>query len=428
MAWTNCWRAGRSVVTALMVLAGAGCDLTEVSDPTAILDERLNDAQGAALLRGDALARFYGTFGFFAERTGEVSDEFRVFTVLFAQSSSSLDRRDAAPQQAEGWEAVRLAATVAFSKLDRFGPRAHAGEMLAVRGQATRQLAANFCPGFAITELDGFTVEAGSPVTTGQAYERALADFDSALTFSADSARVVNFARVGRAAALLGLGRFPEAASAAQEVPTSYTWTARFIAGGFDRNPLVNTASPSSSLVRTVADKEGGSGLDYISAGDPRVQVSQYAVADPPVGSGEPLYNPAKYANDGAPIVVASGIEARLIEAEAALAGGDGAWLTILNDLRATQVSPSLPPLADPGTPDARLDLLFRERAFWLFATGHRLADMLRLVRLYDRDPAAVFPSGAYHQHGLIYGNSTSLPFNPFAAGTPASVTGCTGT
>jgi hypothetical protein len=428
MVWTNCWGAGGSLVTALLVLAAGGCDLTEVTDPTAIQDEQLNNPAGAALLRGEALGRFYVVFGSLADRTAEASDEFTVFTSVFAQSFSSLDRRDVAPQQAELWEGVRRSATVAFSRLDRFGPRAHAGEMLALRGQATLLLAANFCPGFAITELDGFTPEVGPPVTTEQAYERALADFDMALPLAADSDRVLNFARVGRAATLLGLGRFSEAAAAAQGVPTSYTWSARYIAGNFgQRNPLVNVAFPWSQAVRSVADREGGSGLDFISAADPRVQVTQYAVAAPHV-SGEPLYNPAKYADDGEPIVVASGIQARLIEAEAALAGGEAGWLSILNDLRATQVSPALPPLDDPGTPEARLDLLFRERAFWLFATGHRLADLLRLVRLYDRDPASVFPSGEYHQHGLVYGNATSLPFNASALGTPAGVTGCTGT
>lgn len=427
MAWINCWRAGGSTVTALLVLAAAGCDLLEVSDPTAIGEERLNNATGAELLRGEALGRFYTMFGLLAQATGDVSDEFTVFTTATSQFSSDLDRRAAPLQEAGAWGTVRRSATVAFSKLERFGSRAHAGEMLALRGQASLLLAANYCPGFPITELDGFAAEVGSPVTTEQAYERALADFDAALTFAADSARVLNFARVGRAAALLGLGRFSEAASAAQDVPTSYTWSARYIGGDFvQRNRLVNT--PSGSLLRTVADREGGSGLNFISADDPRVQVNQYAAANPPIGSGEPVYNPAKYANDAAPIVVASGIQARLIEAEASLADGGPTWLAILNELRATQLSPALPPLADPGTPETRLDLLFRERAFWLFATGQRLADMLRLVRLYDRDPESVFPSGEYHQHGLLYGNSTSLPFDPAEAGNPASVTGCTGT
>src|SRR5581483_874628 len=105
---------------------------------------------------------------------------------------------------------------------------------------------------------------------------------------------------------------------------------------------------------------------------------------------------------------MASGVEARLIEAEAALAAGDASWLTILNRLRTdgtfttaphpgdptvTDTTwgpgvgavlfpnglPGLRPLTDPGTPAARVDLLFAERAAWLFLTGHRLGDMRRL-------------------------------------------------
>ena len=56
---------------------------------------------------------------------------------------------------------------------------------------------------------------------------------------------------------------------------------------------------------------------------------------------------------------------------------------TILNDLRDAQ---GLDPLPTPGNRDAAVDQLFSERAFWLFATGHRLGDMRRLIRQYGRE------------------------------------------
>ena len=81
-------------------------------------------------------------------------------------------------------------------------------------------------------------------------------------------------------------------------------------------------------------------------------------------------------------------MDARLIEAEAALAAGDVAgWLAKLNDLRADVddlmtarvddyastlgMNPEAPntvlnPLVDPGTAAARVDLMFQERGFWL--------------------------------------------------------------
>ena len=76
-------------------------------------------------------------------------------------------------------------------------------------------------------------------------------------------------------------------------------------------------------------------------------------------------------------------------------------------------VGGSLPPLADPGTQTAREDLLFRERAFWLWSTAHRLADMRRLVRPvteggFGRAENTVFPNGPYYKGG-VYGTDKFL-------------------
>jgi hypothetical protein len=55
------------------------------------------------------------------------------------------------------------------------------------------------------------------------------------------------------------------------------------------------------------------------------------------------------------------------------------------------------------------VDLVFRERAFWLFSTGHRTGDLRRLVRHYGRTPATVFPTGAWHKGGN-YGADVTMP------------------
>ena len=113
------------------------------------------------------------------------------------------------------------------------------------------------------------------------------------------------------------------------------------------------------------------------------------------------------YDSFGSPIVNASGREARLIEAEAALqASNIGTWLSKMNEVRATY---QMAPLADPVTPAARVDLMFRERAFTLFATAHRVGDLRRLVRQYGRTVTATFPTGAYHKDNLTRGNQGSL-------------------
>ena len=133
-----------------------------------------------------------------------------------------------------------------------------------------------------------------------------------------------------------------------------------------------------------------------------------------------------KYPFRDSDVILTSGIEARLIEAEAALAIGGG-WLAILNTLRADVANlmapqiddyadavsvltvATLADLVDPITPAARVDMLFQERAFWLFGTGHRLGDLRRLINQYSRTEASVYPSGDYHKGGL-HGSDVAFP------------------
>mgnify|MGYP003290203201 CR=1 FL=1 len=106
---------------------------------------------------------------------------------------------------------------------------------------------------------------------------------------------------------------------------------------------------------------------------------------------------------------MADGIEARLIEAEAQLRSNDfGGMRTTLNDLRAG-ADLGLDPLPTPGSATEAEDQLFSERAFWLFATGHRLGDMRRLIRQYNRPVNTVFPNGPYFKGGL-YGTDVNVP------------------
>jgi hypothetical protein len=119
--------------------------------------------------------------------------------------------------------------------------------------------------------------------------------------------------------------------------------------------------------------------------------------------------------------VLADGREARLIEAEALLQTGDASGaLAKLNALRAAI---GLPDLSDAGTPEARLDQLFEERARWLFATAHRLGDLRRLIRQHGRSEDDVFPTGSFFKGGQ-YGNDVNFPV-PFVERENSNFTGC---
>ncbi len=161
-----------------------------------------------------------------------------------------------------------------------------------------------------------------------------------------------------------------------------------------------------------MGDREGGVGLPYVTDSDPRIPKKFMKMRESPTGSPrrDSLYDQQKYIEPAGHVVLASGVEARLIEAEAALNANDSVtWLNTLNNLRTNAITPALPLLNDPGAA-TRLDTLFKERAYWMYLTGHRLGDMRRLVRQYHRPVQSVFPQGG-HLTGGVYHENTSFPF-----------------
>lgn len=152
---------------------------------------------------------------------------------------------------------------------------------------------------------------------------------------------------------------------------------------------------------------EGINGLDY--ANDPRVGSVFVRLGQ---DGTTPIYAPQVTwtTSINAPYPLATGREARLIEAEADLAAGGTTWLATLNTLRSgSTFAASLPALTDPGTANARVDLIMKERAMWMYLTVHRLGDMRRLVRQYGRPQNTIFPTGPYFKGGA-YGSDMNLP------------------
>jgi hypothetical protein len=185
----------------------------------------------------------------------------------------------------------------------------------------------------------------------------------------------------------------------------------RTISGTYHLNPEAGRWS--------VADGLGVNGLPFRSANDPRVPWADIGMG---FDSETPLYQFLGFTSRTDRFPLATGVEARLIEAEADLRAGGSNWLIILNTLRqgfAGTYGPLLYPdnplagaladLTDPGTAAAREDLVFYERAFWLYNTAHRLGDLRRLIRQYGRSAESVFPTGAYFKGGN-YGIDVNVP------------------
>jgi hypothetical protein len=250
--------------------------------------------------------------------------------------------------------------------------------------------------------------------------------FDSALTLASDSAPIAGLARVGKGRALLDLGRYTDAAQAVADVPIDFVYADSILTCGTSCAGSSTKAGQAMLIIASassVADMEGVDGRPFISSHDPRTAVLSTSMG--PTQYGYAIWYPTKYpAATVNPIVVASGIEAQLIRAEAALQSGDGdGWLSTLNTLRQQQpITSGMPAIVDPGTFDTRVDTLFAERAAWLFLTGERQGDLRRLVKIYQRSSQNTYPSGSYPGVGA-YGTYIDFPIpqaevsNPYFKG-----------
>jgi starch-binding outer membrane protein, SusD/RagB family len=339
--------------------------------------------------------------------------------LIFAERWLHRARR-AAENAAEAFEAAEL------------GNDTRRAEMFALAGFTYILFGEHYCSGVSFSQVPrlGGPPAYGPPTPTDEIFERAIARFDAALAVAGISDAIASLARVGKARALMNLDRYQEAAALATEVPHDFRYvvyhsdnTAR------QENPVFHYAIQQGRYA--VPNRLGQNGirwLEHEAAGDPRVQTFARTAFDTPLGQ---VRVPAKYARTTA-TPVATGIEARLIQAEAALArGASGDYVGILNQLRAGL---DLEPLTDPMDPAARVDQFFEERALWLWLTAHRLGDLRRLVRQYDRSVDQVFPTGPHGWYtaggdfvaaagGGTFGSDVNLPFhldegnNPQAAG-----------
>lgn len=380
-------------------LGMSGCslsDLVRVDNPsTSITPQQVATATDALGLYSGAIQVLKKAYASDVVLSGIFTDEFQdtasqktIDTRTFQAGNNVPMIRDTYLQLQQ----VRMQGLQAIDAMRQFPdviPSPLIGRVYSIIAYAELLLAERFCSGVSLATIPpgGGVVTYSTGLSTAALLTIAVAHFDTALELTGqDSVRFQSFARVGKARALLGLNRFSDAAIAAASVPTDFAYHAEFSATD------TNSVRPQTGGTVFVSDTgEGRNGIDWLGAQDPRVPVRDTVKG---------LVRSSKYATKTSPIAIADGIEARLIEAEALLADGNSNWLVTLNSLRA-RLAPvngvrALADTTDPGTAASRIDLLFRERAFWLYATGHRHGDLRRLVRQYRRNISAVFPSGPY--------------------------------
>jgi hypothetical protein len=303
-------------------------------------------------------------------------------------------------------------------------------EVLALNGLAYILFAENYCGAVPVSVQDetGNNVF-GAPLSTTQLLDSAVSKANQALAVTNTAVLTTAFkslAQIVKGRALLDKGDFAGAKAAVAGVATTFQYN--YIHSETSGRQNNGTWSLTSSVGRFgVANLEGNVGLPFQSEGNVKAAVFDPRVSDSLAKRGTNTkgfdgttdqWVQAKYPARASLVTVADGVEARLIEAEATLRGGDAAGaLQILNDLRSTAAllslrgypANSLAPLTLQATTSAQVDQLFKERAYWLFLTSHRLGDMRRLVKQYGRTVNSVFPNGPYFKGGL-YGSDVNAP------------------
>ncbi|HWA57237.1 MAG TPA: hypothetical protein VG692_08290 [Gemmatimonadales bacterium] len=414
---------------AFLALGLTGCGLLDTEQPDIIQGGGLETPEGAEARRAGAIRDFVfakdgdgsqnSTEGLLV-LTGDMSDEFQHSG--FIPSTVEFDQRLLAVNNAgleEIWSRLhraRVAAETAADALQRLAedPSTNTGipETLSLAGYTYLFFAEDFCSGVPYSSIQDGKVIPGGSVSTDSSLALAIARFDSALASPAAAVDpdIQYLAQVGKARALLFRGQFAAAAAEVAAVPTTFAYHTEHAGSPLSLANAVwvyGVSGPSGGSI-SMADAEGGNGLPFRAAADPRVPF--FDTGHTGLDQTTPQYDILKYPDISSPVALADGIEARLIEAEAQLQSHDSTTMTAtLNAIRAAYPDLGLAPLAVPGSRAAAENLLFQERAFWLYATGHRLADLRRLVRQYGRAANTVYPEGAYLRGGS-YGTRVSFP------------------
>lgn len=327
----------------------------------------------------------------------------------------------------DGVNALRQYAPVEKAKL---------GELYLGMGFVEMTLGQDWCSGIPLGETVLGVPQYTMPLTNAQVFEVAIARFDTALTVlsgtDAQTLNIRNALLVAKARAQVNIGQFAAAATTVASVPTSAVYLMTYAQTSMSNGWWTQVTSNKRMTVGDSFDVTGliKNALPFASANDPRVKVNRSTLKS---FDGSTPFNDLLNWGREDPIPLLSGLDARLIEAEAKLQTNDFAgMMTILNALRAAppkigNFTPAvMAPLAVPTSLPAAVTLYFREKAFWQFGRGERLNDLRRLVRQYNRLQDVVFPVGTFFKNnGFPYGTVVAIPIGDQEK-TNTNFLGCT--
>ncbi len=388
--------AGRSAAVAFAGIAGLGaCDLG-VSNPALIEDSDLNRVEAITAIvngvRGDFATGTvsFGLGGVYVAGAILTDELSHIGSWAPPRAISEGNPGWTEPENQSHWGYASRGRWVAEDAIRRIGElvenpgaNAHMAMVTLHAGFANRLLGDNFC----------HAVIDGGPLESYTAFhERAVGHFSDAASIASAAGidTLALSAYAGRAQAYMMLGNWEAAVADAQRVPTGYEFIQIHSENSTrEHNNVHNLTSRGDEgqqlSVWGTPFAQWGTEIDgrIEAEGDPRArfreglnpQTGRPVMFSHLGGVDRPLWYSDKYTSRADPIPIVKGTEMRLIEAEAALRGGDvpGA----LAGINAVRTFRGLSP-ASAGTVDEAWELLQKERGLELWLEGRRLADLRR--------------------------------------------------
>ncbi len=368
---------------ALTLAATVGCGDTVDRLLTATTPSRLGEdsflvPQNAPLLVASAVADFECAFGAYVVTSGLAAGE--LVDVSQTASRFNYDRRDVQPADAHystfSCNAIGVYTPVSTARYtaDQALTRLTGWTDAEVPNRARLRTTAALYAGLSYMLLaEGFcsaAVALGPELTTTQLLDSAEARFSTALTLAQPADSLLRYgARVGRARVRLGKGNRTGAAEDAAQVPVGYVLNATADNNSARRNNRVFDQNNASATAVSVAEPYRT--LTVAGAPDPRVRVTDVGrLAGDQINQ---LFTQTKYASLTASLPIVTGVEARLILAEAQ---GGAAGVATLNALRA-RAGIALPALTAAEAANFQATV-YEERRRELFLQGTRWFDLRR--------------------------------------------------
>ncbi len=387
----------------LGVVILSGCDL-EVLNPGRILDEDLNTRELMPIVVSGASAEFNDVVDNYAFTGARLTDDLAgtgsYFTTgkfrrgVFDNEDSDFfweQTHEAAWAAGEAWERLQ---GVLEGEANGFDGSAR---VFLLMGLAHRLLGENFCD---------VVYDIGPLQPREAAFDSAVVALNQAVTIGMASGAndFVTAAHGGLAQAYVGLGQWSAATEAAARVPTDFEHKAIYHITA-NNNEIWDESWRRAEVgvwaTPVQAAFDGDPRASYTICGewndpnrppDPDLGVTPTGTC---AGQGSGAHQGAdgltahyrqdKYPEAGSDIPVVTGTEMRLIEAEAALLGGDlGTFTKMINEVRAfygiepIEAPASAGALEFPNAQDDAWSILDRERYLTMWIEGRRLWDLHR--------------------------------------------------